>query len=323
MIDMINTKLKKIIILVWVCGLAMSGCGNKEMPAERKTAEDDNKECDYYIYCIDESGMGLTTWGYDVSDKNQSETDIIRELICAFETAPHKNGCTSAKGDKLKTIEFDVADGVVKIEVDRNYMEMDSFEQLFFRASLVLTLAQVEEVSYVYMTVNGQPMTDSQGNVMGYMNGESFALYEDFLKISGMKKYVTLYYANEKGDKLKESRKEYIYDESQSPEMFALMLLKQGPSEEGYYRTIPQDMQIKNVFTKDGICYVNLGNNVNKLMLEVADARVMFYSMVNTLTEIDGVTKVQFMIEGDCGGMLRNEISLDRTYTVNLDIVEK
>ncbi len=322
MIDMINTKLKKIIILILVCGMVVSGCSNKEMPAERKTAEDDNKGYDYYIYCIDESGTGLTTWGYDVSDKNQSDMDIIRELICAFETAP-KNGCTSAKGDKLKKIEFDIADGVVKIEVDGNYMEMDSLGQLFFRASLVLTLTQVEEVSYVYMTVNGQPMTDSQGNVMGYMNGESFALYEDFLKISGMKKYVTLYYANEKGDKLKESRKEYIYDESQSPEMFALMLLKQGPSEEGYYRTIPQDMQIKNVFTKDGICYVNLGNNVNKLMLEVADARVMFYSMVNTLTEIDGVTKVQFMIEGDCGGMLRNEISLDRTYTINLDIVEK
>ena len=93
------------------------------------------------------------------------------------------------------------------------------------------------------MTVNGQPMTDSQGNVIGYMNSEAFALYDNTLNNSGKKMYFTLYYANEKGDKLIETRKEYRYDKSQSPELFALMLLKQGPIEEGLYRTIPVQRQ--------------------------------------------------------------------------------
>lgn len=323
MIDTMYTKLKRVVILLLTCSIVVSGCGEEELGDIPEKAEDDNEKSDYYIYCIDESGTGLTTWGYGISDKNQSDTDIVSELICAFEAAPEKNGCTSAKSEKIKKIEFDISDGVLKIEVDKNYLKLDSLAQLFFRASLVLTMTQVEGVSYVYMTVNGQPMTDSQGNVIGYMNSESFALYDGSLNSSGTKRYFTVYYANEKGDKLKESREEYIYDGSQAPEMFALMLLKQSPSEEGLRRTIPENMQIENVFTKDGICYVNLGSNINELMYEVADAQVMFYSMVNTLTEIDGVTKVQFMIEGDCDVLFRDEISLDRTYTVNLDIIEK
>lgn len=323
MIDTMYTKLKRVVILLLTCSIVVSGCGEEGLGDIPEKAEDDNEKSDYYIYCIDESGTGLTTWGYDISDKNQSDTDIVSELICAFEVAPEKNGCTSAKSEKIKKIEFDISDGVLKIEVDKNYLKLDSLAQLFFRASLVLTMTQVEGVSYVYMTVNGQPMTDSQENIIGYMNSESFALYDSSLNSSGTKRYFTVYYANEKGDKLKESRAEYIYDGSQAPEMFALMLLKQSPSEEGLRRTIPENMQIKNVFTKDGICYVNLGSNIDELMYEVADAQVMFYSMVNTLTEIDGVTKVQFMIEGDCDVLFRDEISLDRTYTVNLDIIEK
>lgn len=323
MIDTMYTKLKRVVILLLTCSIVVSGCGEEGLGDIPEKAEDDNEKSDYYIYCIDESGTGLTTWGYDISDKNQSDTDIVSELICAFETAPKKNGCTSAKNEKIKKIEFDISEGVLKIEVDKNYLKLDSLAQLFFRASLVLTMTQVEGVSYVYMTVNGQPMTDSQGNVIGYMNSESFALYDSSLNSSGTKRYFTVYYANEKGDKLKESRAEYIYDGSLAPEMFALMLLKHSPSEEGLRRTIPENMQIKNVFTKDGICYVNLGSNIDELMYEVADAQVMFYSMVNTLTEIDGVTKVQFMIEGDCDVLFRDEISLDRTYTVNLDIIEK
>lgn len=321
--DRIYTKLKMVVVLLFVCTFFVSGCADGKTADFDEKTESDNEECDYYIYCIDESRTSLTTWGYDLSGKSQSVKEVVSQLICAFETTPEKAGCISAKGDKLKKIEFDVADGVVKIEVDRNYMDMDNLAQLFFRASLVLTLTQIEEVRYVYMTVNGQPMTDSQGNVIGYMNSEAFALYDNTLNNSGKKMYFTLYYANEKGDKLIETRKEYRYDKSQSPELFALMLLKQGPIEEGMYRTIPENMQIKNVFTKGGICYVNLGSNINELLFEVAKPEVMFYSMVNTLTAIDGVTKVQVMIDGDSGALFRGEISLDRAYTVNLDIIEK
>ena len=90
-----------------------------------------------------------------------------------------------------------------------------------------------------------------------------------------------------------------------------------GPSGKiaGLYRTVSPDTKILSVMTKDGICYVNLDSNfltvVNNVTMDVA-----IYSIVNSLTELQGVDRVQILVNGEIPDFFENSI-----YEKNLDLV--
>ena len=83
-------------------------------------------------------------------------------------------------------------------------------------------------------------------------------------------------------------------------ERFIVEELILGPSGkvEGLYPTINPETKILGVTTQDGVCYVNFDSgfltSVNNVQAETA-----IYSIVNSLTELGNVTKVQILVGGE------------------------
>ena len=75
--------------------------------------------------------------------------------------------------------------------------------------------------------------------------------------------------------------------------------LMAGPRTHDLWSAIPDDTKLLSVETKGGICTVNFSREyIENSPGGTAAERMAIYSVVNTLTELDGVEKVQFLIEG-------------------------
>lgn len=317
-----KTRLRKYMIGIMIQAIMSSlvGCNNSIEQDERAT---NTQEFQYNIYCVNETGTRLDTWGYNLSRENMSTEEMMDELIKAFCQEPLKEGCTSANAGKVTSIKGSLKGDLAIIDCDKNYDELDSLKQMFYKAAMVLTLTQIDDIDYVYMSVDGKPMLDADEKYLGRLNQDNFVLYDSELNSNESELEVTLYYANSDGDMLTECTHTCTYDGSVSREQFVLEQLKSEPMEENMNRTIPEDMIIKDVYTKNGTCYVNLDSSINSTVLAVTEPYIMFYSIVNTLTELNGITKVQVLIDGKTDVLFGGKISLKKVYGFNLYILEE
>ena len=79
-------------------------------------------------------------------------------------------------------------------------------------------------------------------------------------------------------------------------------------------------IKIISVNIKDGICYVNLNNTFLTLANNVT-ADVAVYSLVNSLTELPGVLKVQLAVDGETEVKLGDK-TLSALFERNLDLIQ-
>ena len=74
------------------------------------------------------------------------------------------------------------------------------------------------------------------------------------------------------------------------------------------------------MYTKDGICYVNMDETFLNQNMEITE-QVVLYSIVNSLTALSGVDKVQISINGDTDRKCRYEYDFSTMYEEDLSMV--
>ena len=74
-----------------------------------------------------------------------------------------------------------------------------------------------------------------------------------------------------------------------------------------------------NVSLNENICYINFDSTFLNNTLEVKEY-IPIYSIVNSLSEISTVSKVQITINGSQDVMFRDVISLNTQFERNLEI---
>ena len=77
-----------------------------------------------------------------------------------------------------------------------------------------------------------------------------------------------------------------------------------------------------SVTTKDGVCYVNLDTGFTAQGYDVLGT-VTIYSIVNSLTELPGITSVQILVNGETSLTYKDNISLETTFQRNPEIIAK
>ena len=82
-------------------------------------------------------------------------------------------------------------------------------------------------------------------------------------------------------------------------EMRIIKDLLKGPVNPTLMKTIPGETKIISVETKEGVCFVNLSQEFKSRHTGGSAGEMMtVYSIVNSLTELENVDKVQFLVEG-------------------------
>lgn len=276
-------------------------------------------------------GSGNTVFGvyYLTQDEDQillepresitAETEIP-DLILALQTDPHDVHLKKTMGSDVMLINYRTEEKGVNLNFEDRYNDMPKSKEVLFRAAVVQTVLQNDNINFVTFEVNGEPLKYDNGEEVGGMTVNTFIDDAGDEISSYNKKTVKLYFANSAGTGLKMVERELVYSSNESLEKKVMEQLIAGPSPDEGYATISPDTKINTIVVKNGICYVSLDSSLIDKPIDVSE-ETLLYSIVNTLADLPGVSKVQISVNGETDRVLRSTLPLDEIYSFNKDIV--
>ena len=265
-------RTKKIVFLITVFVLA----GIAVFTIASKSKNRGRTDVAVYFLNSDKS----TVLEYDRAFLADSNEELYREVADFLIKGTKSNKYTSVADKNTEIRKIENNGGNLTVDFSSEYAK----SELISTYAVIKTFSQLPEVKAVMVTVNGR---DILGR--GYITGDEINLESD----DDCATTVLLYFADADTEKLvSEYRKINILD-TQPIEQYILTELIRGPKIKGHTGLLPKNADIVSVETTDGVCYVNF-----KKSLASKQRTLMIYSIVNSLTERNGVNSVQFLIDG-------------------------
>ncbi len=299
----------KIFLLLFTFLFLLAGCGRKEPPAEGTV-----------VYYLNEEETAIVPVGFEIEEESSKfMTEKLLEKLCE---TPEFVDLKKTISDDVKLLGYTLDRKQLYLDFSSEYLSMNKATEVLVRAAIVKTMVQVEEVSFIGIRIAGEPLKDSRGMNIGLMNENTFldnmGSEENATKIVNL----NLYFANKSGDMLTPQSTVIEYNANVAVEKVIVEQLIAGPTEKGYYPTIPKDTKVMSITTKDGVCYVNLDIGFTAQGYDVL-GQVTIYSIVNSLTELTGINSVQILVNGETNLNYKDSISLESIFQPNFEIIEK
>lgn len=269
------------LLLSLVCG-SLLGCG-------------DNKEDNIKIYYINALGDGIGAVGYHMNAVKKEE--MIEEALRVLAEDPEDMEYRRSISENIEVTEKAMDDGVLSLYFNMEYGEMTGYTEVLSRAAIVKTLVQIDGVESVTFYVGGEPLADATGSLVGSMTADTFI--DDYgTETEGLEKTcLTLYFSSADGQSLVKENLDVYYNKNVARERLIIEYLLKGPENKDAKSVFPVGTKIRNVTVTDGVCYVNFDSTFLKNTQGVS-SNVILYSIVNSLTELDSINKVQIMVDG-------------------------
>lgn len=309
---MSGAGIKKILFLSVILSGLLAGCSQKEMP--RPTPE----EGKYLIYYLNTATTKLVPREYEAEATDKEA--LVDELMEQFLHVPKELDCQAALIDKVAYQGSRQEEQVLYLYFDVNYTGMKPEREILCRAALTRTLTQIPGVDYINIYCGDQPLMDRQGNPVGMLASTDFIMNTSNVN-AYEKTELTLYFADETGNKLLEEKREVVHNINTSLEQLVVEQLIAGPGQEGRHPTLPSDCKILSLSVTDNVCYINFDSAFLNTSLPVSEY-VPIYSIVDSLSEMTTVTKVQIMVNGSQNVMFRDVISLNTPFERSQDYIE-
>ena len=301
-------KLRLFLLLV-IFTIILGGCGKDEI-----------LEGGTVVYHLNKDGTSIVPVACEIT--GDSPEVRVEEFFAKLEEVPESMDLRRTIPENIKIANYTLDRKQLYVDFNAEYLKLDKATEVLIRAAIVKTMVQIDEVSFVGIRVMGEALKDSKGNNIGLMNENTFldnmGSEENATKIVNL----NLYFANKTGDKLINQSTVIEYNANVALEKVVVEQLIAGPSEAGYYPTIPKDTKLMSITTKDGVCYVNLDTGFTAQGYDVLGA-VTIYSIVNSLTELPEITGVQLLVNGETSITYKDNISLETTFQINQEIIEK
>jgi germination protein M len=287
--------------------LFVPGCGRR------------TDEGGYIIEYLNIDKTKLVSVGYE--PVAEDEEGLIKEFLVALSSDPEEGDYRKPIPSNVEVTGYTLDGVLLSIHFDEDYSAMTPVEEVLCRAAIVRTMTQIDGVDCVSFYVGDTPLVDSNGAVVGNMYQESFIENPGEQINSIQETSLTLYFANEDGDALvKEMRSDVYYSSNVSLEKLVMEQLLEGPDDAGSVSALPEGTRLVNVSVADGVCYVSLDDTFKNQDYKINEA-IVIYSIVDSLTELPSVGKVQISVNGDTSGVYRDSYSLSNVYERNLDFV--
>lgn len=276
---------------------------------------------DFYLYYVNEKGTSLIRAEWDFSAEDGSVEERAEEAMKLL-AAPPNNICKSALPEDLSVKVTAAGDGRVDLSFNEAYGNMEKKEEVLLKAAVVQTLAQIEGVSQVGFYMGDDPVKNEKGVAEGYMRADDFVQNIGSALNSYQKAELKLYFADEKGSALVEQTVNVRYNSNTSFEKLIVEQLLKGPKEGKCQQTLPSGAVLLGISVKAGICYVNFDEGFLAQDYSKIEPEAVIYSLVDSLTESEGVREVQISVNGESDILFGNTIDLSKPFSRNMEIVE-
>lgn len=189
-----------------------------------------------------------------------------------------------------------------------NYSKED---YLLIMAAVVNTVFQIHDIESISIS-----MMDDMGEIVAedLFMSNSFYFYDYPMDENYNVTDVTIYLANKEGTGLLKSETNIFYESNVSlEENIVLFLASEG--------TIPSNTEVNSVSVSAGICYLDLNSNFEKNVTN-KKSDVVLYSVVNSITSLENIEKVQILIDGEFVSNYRKTVDTASPLIFNDELVE-
>ncbi len=304
---------KRILSLILITALVMtvlSGC-------EKRVKNDPNA---FKIYYVNNSETGIVAVDYEIKSPLSDPEAVAAELIEQLGTMPERRQYEAPLTGDVHLIDYSVSDKLLTLNFDTHYADIGRTIEILDRAAIVRTFTQLKDIDYVSFQVEGAPLTDHYGNIIGNMSADTF-IFNVGNEINTYEKVeLKLYFANESGNRLIPVYRSVVYNSNISMERLAVEQIISGPNTDICFPTVSPNSRINSINVKDGVCYIDFDQSFLTQPYNVT-AEVALYSIVNTVAELLDVNKVAFSVNGEADFTFM-DLSVTGPFERNLDIID-
>ncbi len=285
---------KKQIILIAIIFLVLLGvAGYRYMKFIEQVSVID-------VYYLNSSKLGIepVTKRYDSS---LSKEDIIAAVYKVFSDSQQSSKSTlvSAKPENVEIQNYNLDDqGLLTVSFSPEYKDLTNIEEINFKAAFVWTFTDLEFIKKIKFEIDGYPYTTANTTVIDYFDRTNVIVEPTIALDIAVQREIVLYYGIQSDD-----QKLYLTSEPRTAttqegvaieEVIVSELIK--GSEDGNKSLIPSDVRIRQVKRENSICFIDLDESFLKGNLTEREQKLRVYSLVNSLTELSNVDKVQILI---------------------------
>ena len=293
-----------LMIMVLCASLLLTGCTDKEVA-----------KYDYTLYEPNTDGTSLVEVGYNTKTTDQDDliVELINQLYIGSEDADYMNSIPS----NVVLSDYRIKSQLLTVSWSREYAELSGAQEVLVRAAIVKTLLQVKGIYSINFEIEGDPLKDVNGSVIGVMDSDtfisSFGQNSETLQSTNL----ILYYASKDGQTLISEERDVMYNSNTPIGRVVLEYLGMAPETEGAVPTLSDNTTVISLAVSDGVCYVTLDSSFLS-QDESLPQNIVIYSIVNSLTEIDGISKVKLTVEGSSNDVALQLQQVDGVYERDL-----
>ena len=153
-------KIYKILLLIAVCIIAVSGCKKEDKVSGTR------------IYYTDSEGVSLVEKGTRIKGKTKKAqiNYVLGKVQKNTDNINYRS--VFVKGVKIKN--WSLHSKNLTVDFNRAYQKLSVTEEIVLRASVVQSLGQIDGVDTVLFTIEGEPLEDQNGQEIGYMQPSDF-----------------------------------------------------------------------------------------------------------------------------------------------------
>lgn len=287
---------KKSVFFVILCLLIMyvTGCRGK-IPVNIENRELLNQK-KASVYYLNSDTNNLIKRDIDIEDIEDNK--IFSFLMEKVIESPSEEGIKSAVRTGTKCLWIKAEKNLVSVNLSKEFYNEHNIYDILSVGAIVKTICSIEGIDSVNIFVENIPLTNGEGEEMGILRDTDFVFDADSLESD--EEYITLYFSDENGDNLAAEVRKIKVPKGEVMEKLVVSELLEGPKNGKNLQVIPSGTKIISVETKEGVCFVNLSKEfINKHPGGTSAEIMTVYSIVNSLTELVNVNKVQFLIDGE------------------------
>lgn len=266
--------------------------------------------------------VAFSTKEIEVSSNDKSVLlDKVKEaLLVGLESK--EEGYKNVYNDIVKISYVTLENRLLVVNFVGDYYALNLAERLALKTGIAKSYSNFTFVEDIRFLQNGQAIIDENGEKMQDLKLEDLMIEPNSKFASGNIANYNLYFGTADGKMLYREERAL---EVQTPTLLAKELVEElieGPSIEGLLNTIPKQTKIRELELKDGICYVDFSKEFDtKHPGGEAAETLTIYSIVNTLTELPTIEKVQFLIDGEKNSEYQGYYDFSSPFTRNSTLI--
>jgi hypothetical protein len=276
----------------------------------------------YNIYYVNTSEQKLDIEERIVNYVDDDST-MFNTVVDEFTSGPSSTNQKLALPSEFKIKSKKFNKKTAYIDLESSFNNLKNTDQILSLGSLVYTLTDMSFIDGVIVTVNGKPVLSQEGQDPILLNRQNVRNNPVIDPEKTEWQTVTLYFSDRSGAKLVSEQRSVEIKKSLSLEYQIVEQLIIGPDKKMLKSAIPEKTSIRDIKTENGICYVNLSKDfINSNPVGITTDTVKIYSIVDSLTELSSVNKVQFLIEGEKVNEVNDNIDFSKPFDRNNEILK-